>query len=175
VKRLVLILAAIAAAGAAVYLLVVRDTIVEPRVTVPRATAAIGSGSDAVGVAADGAILDWQPAPEEGTLPELPLAAPPDRSRLAGPMLQQARVLGAARPALRPYVAGSLYGESGVDVELRSGIELRFGDASLLREKWKAAAATLADPSITALDYVDLSVPGHVAVGGSSHALPPAP
>ena len=41
----------------------------------------------------------------------------------------------------------SFYGESGVDVELRSGIELRFGDASRAIEKWKAAAAVLADPS----------------------------
>ena len=90
-------------------------------------------------------------------------------------MLQQARVLGAAPPALRPYLEGSLYGESGVDVELRSGIELRFGDASRVHEKWQAAAAVLANPSVTALDYVDLHVPGHPAVGGSGHALPAAP
>ena len=42
---------------------------------------------------------------------------------------------------------------------LRSGIELRFGDASQAATKWKAAAAVLADPSITALDYVDLHAP----------------
>jgi hypothetical protein len=175
VKRLALLLVAAVAAAGALYVFVVRDTTVEPRVSVPRATAVIGSGADAVGVSPDGVILDWQPAPEEGTLPELPLSTPPDRSRLAGPMLQQARVLGGAPPTLRPYVAGSLYGESGVDVELRSGIELRFGDASQLHEKWLAAAAVLANPSITALDYVDLYVPGRPAVGGSGHALPPAP
>ena len=61
-------------------------------------------------------------------------------------MLQQARVLGAAPAALRPYIASSYYGESGVDVKLRSGIELRFGDASQAGEKWRAAAAVLADP-----------------------------
>jgi hypothetical protein len=175
VKRLLLLFAAVALAAGAIYLLVVRDTTVEANVAVPRATAAIGTGAEAVGVGPDGAILDWQPAPEDGTLPELPLAVPPDRPRLAGPVLQQARVLGGAPAALRPYLAGSLYGESGVDVELRSGIELRFGDASRLHDKWSAAAAVLADPSITALDYVDLYVPGHAAVGGSSHALPAAP
>ena len=74
-------------------------------------------------------------------------------------MLEQAQVLGAAPPALRPYVEGSYYGESGVDVELTSGIELRFGDASQAARKWRAAAAVLADPSITALDYVDLHAP----------------
>ena len=74
-------------------------------------------------------------------------------------MLEQARVLGAAPAALRPYVAGSYYGESGVDVELESGIELRFGEATQAARKWRAAAAVLADPSITSLDYVDLHAP----------------
>jgi hypothetical protein len=175
VKRFLLLLAAILVAAGATYELVLRDATVKPHLTLPRATATIGLGSDAVGVGPDGAVLDWLPAPEEGTLPGLPLAAPPSRPRLAGPMLQQARVLGAAPPALRPYLEGSLYGESGVDVELRSGIELRFGDASRVHEKWQAAAAVLANPSVTALDYVDLYVPGHPAVGGSGHALPAAP
>jgi len=75
--------------------------------------------------------------------------------------------------ALRPYLERSYYGESGVDVELRGGIELRFGDASRAGEKWEAASAVLADPSIEALDYVDLHAPGRPAVGGSGHALPP--
>ena len=74
-------------------------------------------------------------------------------------MLEQARVLGAAPAALRPYLASSYYGESGVDVELTSGIELRFGEPRRAARKWKAAAAVLADPSITALDYVDLHAP----------------
>ena len=56
---------------------------------------------------------------------------------------------------------------------LRSGIELRFGDASQAGAKWKAAAAVLADPSITTLDYVNLFVPGRPSVGGSGHTLPP--
>jgi len=175
VKRRLLLLVAIVVAAGAVYMFALRDTIVEAGVVVPDATAVIGMGAEAVGVGPDGGILDWQPAPEDGALPELPLAAAPKRPRLAGPMLQQARVLGAAPAALRPYLAASFYGESGVDVELRSGIELHFGDASRLPAKWNAAAAVLADPSITALDYVDLQVPGHPAVGGSSHALPAAP
>jgi hypothetical protein len=60
-------------------------------------------------------------------------------------------------------------------VKLRSGIELRFGDASQAALKWKAAAAVLADPTIEALDYVDLNAPAHPAIGGSGHTLPPAP
>ena len=76
-------------------------------------------------------------------------------------MLEQVRVLGAAPAALRPYVEGSYYGESGVDVNLTSGIELRFGDSTQVARKWRAAAAVLADPSVTALDYVDLHAPAH--------------
>jgi hypothetical protein len=90
-------------------------------------------------------------------------------------VLAQARVLGAAPAVLRPYLEGSYFGESGVDVKLRSGIELRFGDASQAARKWRAAAAVLADPAITALDSVDLHAPSHPAIHGSGHALPPPP
>lgn len=174
-KRLLLVVGAIVVVAASIYEFVLRDTTVEPHLRVPRATSAIGSGTGAVGVSPDGAVLAWLPAPKEGTLPELPLEKPPSRSRLGGSALLQARVLGAAPAALRPYLERSVYGESGVNVELRSGIELRFGDASQLHEKWQAAATVLADPSITALDYVDLHVPGHPAIAGSGHALPAAP
>jgi hypothetical protein len=151
----------------------IRDSTVEPHLKAVQATATIGTGSDAVAVGPDGQILTWLRLPEERQLPTLPLSAPPKGGKLAGPVLQQARVLGAAPAALRPYLESSYYGETGVDVRLRSGIELRFGDASQAPAKWKAAAAVLADPSITALDYVDLHAPGRPAVGGSGHTLPP--
>lgn len=157
----------------AAYWFLVRDEVVEPHLRVPPATATIGSGADAIAVGPEGQLLAWMPLSEESQLPTLPLAAPPESGRLAGPVLQQAKVLGAAPAALRPYLEGSYYGESGVDVNLRSGVELRFGDASQATAKWKAAAAVLADPSVTTLDYVDLHAPGRPAVGGSGHTLPP--
>jgi hypothetical protein len=175
VRRRLLAAALVVVAGVAVYFFVLRDSTVAPRVLVPRATATIGSGSSAVAVGASGAILPWFPLPEDAELPQLPLSEAPKSGHLAGPILQQARVLGAAPAALRPYVAGSYYGESGVDVNLTSGIELRFGDASQAALKWKAAASVLADPTITALDYVDLHSPGHPSIGGSGHSLPPLP
>ncbi len=150
----------------------VRDSTVAPHLKSLQPVATIGTGSGAIAVGADGQILAWLPLSEEQPLPSLPLSEPPKGGKLAGPMLQQARVLGAAPAALRPYLQGSYYGETGVDVKLRSGIELRFGDASQARAKWKAAVAVLADPSITRLDYVDLHVPGRPAVGGSGHTLP---
>lgn len=157
----------------AVYWLAIRDSTVAAKLEVPRATATIGTGSDAVAVGSNGQILAWLPLSEDQLLPYLPLSSVPKGGRLAGPVLEQARVLGAAPAALRPYIESSYYGESGVDVKLRSGIELRFGDATQVAAKWKAAAAVLADPSITALDYVDLHAPRRPAVGGSGHSLPP--
>lgn len=158
-----------------VYFFFVRDTAVAPTVEVPQVAATIGSGEGAVAVTGRGAIVRWFPLPAEPGLPELPLSEAPKGGRLAGPMLQQARVLGAAPAALRPYLARSYYGETGVDVETTAGIELRFGDASQAARKWRAAAAVLADPTIEALDYVDLHAPGHPAVGGSGHTLPSVP
>jgi hypothetical protein len=175
VRRSLLAAALVVLGVAAIYLFLIRDTTVAPDVSVPDAAATIGSGEEAIAVTARGAIVPWLPLPDEPELPVLPLSEPPQSGRLAGPMLEQARVLGAAPDALRPYLAGSYYGESGVDVETDSGIELRFGDASQAAAKWRTAAAVLADPEIIALDYVDLRAPSHPALGGSGHLLPSAP
>lgn len=172
-----LALAAVAAivAVVAVYWFFVREGTAEPMVTVPRLVAQIGEGSEAVGVTAGGAIVRWLPLPEEPPLPQLPLEEPPKSGRLRGTALEQVKVLGAVPDELRPYVKDSHVGESGVDVELTTGIELRFGNASQATRKWLAAAALLADPSITALDYVDLYSPSRPSYGGSEHELPPLP
>lgn len=174
-RRALLVAALLAAIAAAGYWFGIREESVAGELRAPPATATIGSGEDAVAVGPDGRALAWVELSEDVRLPQLPLDEPPESGRLAGPALQQARVLGAAPAALRPYIESSYYGESGVDVELRGGIELRFGDASRAAEKWRAASAVLADPSIEALDYVDLHAPGRPAVGGSGHALPPLP
>jgi len=140
-----------------------------------RPVATIGSGSEAVAVAGDGTLLAWLPLSEESGLPRLALESPPKSGRLAGPALEQVKVLAATPPTLRPYVKASSFGESGVDVELNSGIELRFGDAGQAARKWRAAAAVLASPTTTTLDYVNLQAPGRPDVGGSGHTLPPPP
>jgi hypothetical protein len=158
-----------------VYWLVIRAGSAEPHVVVPKLAATIGEGSEAVGVAAGGAVVRWLPLPEEPPLPRLSLDEVPKGGRVRGPALEQVKVLGAVPDELRPYVAGSYYGESGVDVELTTGIELRFGDASQAWRKWQAAVAVLADPSVSGLDYVDLHTPSRPAYGGSGHELPPAP
>jgi len=108
-------------------------------------------------------------------LPGLPLESVPEAGRVGGSVLEQVHVLAAAPADLRPYIESSYYGESGVDVDLTSGVELRFGNDTQAARKWKAAAAVLADPSVTVLDYVALYAPSHPAIGGSGHALPPVP
>ncbi len=135
-------------------------------------TSVIGSGKDAVGVSATGEILSRRPPPADGSLPSLPIDKPTKQGRLAGPVLQQAIVLGAAPAVLRSCIEGSYYGESGVDVKLASGIELFFGGASRAAQKWSAAVAILADPTITDFGYVDLHSPSRASTGGSGTELP---
>jgi cell division septal protein FtsQ len=156
-----------------IYQRVFGDKTVEPRLVSSESVAVIGSGSEAVAVADDGTVLTWLALPEDNKLPQLSLNSAPKGPRVKGPVLEQVRVLAATPPALRPYVASSQFGESGVEVELSSGLELRFGSAGDAARKWRAAAAVLADPSITALDYVNLLAPGRPEVGGSGHTLPP--
>lgn len=172
-RRWLLGLGVLVAVVTVIYWALIRDSTVDAHLQAPQATATIGTGSDAIAVSSSGEILAWLPLAEDAQLPSLPLSEPPQGGQLAGPVLQQARVLGAAPASLRPYVESSYLGDSGINVRLRSGIELRFGDASQAGTKWKAAAAVLANPSITALDYVDLHAPRRPAVGGSGHALPP--
>ena len=129
-RRVGIIALAVVLAAAALYLLVLRDKTVSPTVTVPRPVAAIGVGSGAVGVDSSGRVLSTMPAPEDGSLPLLPATEPPKSGRVEGPLLQQVRILAAAPAALRPYLANTSYGEQGVSVELSSGIEIRFGDAT---------------------------------------------
>lgn len=152
-----------------------RQKSVEANVQVPVLAATIGEGEEAVGVAGNGAVVRWLPPPEDPPLPRLPLEEVPKGGRVRGTALEQVRILAAVPDELRPYVEASYFGESGVDVSLTTGIELRFGDATQARQKWHAAAAVLADPSVTALDYVDLHAPDRPSYDGSEYELPVAP
>ncbi|MDQ2630654.1 MAG: hypothetical protein M3Y75_06735 [Actinomycetota bacterium] len=174
VKLIAGVVAALVVALAAYWFLVRQDT-AEPRVMVPQLAATIGEGEEAIGVSGNGRLVRWLPLPEDPPLPRLPLDEPPKGGRLRGPALEQARVLAATPDALRPYVAGSSFGERGVEVELTTGIELYFGDGTQAARKWRAAAAVLANPEITALDYVDLHAPSRPSYGGSEHELPAPP
>lgn len=173
--RLIAVLAAVLLVMLAAYWFGLRKGSAEPRVLVPQLAATIGEGEEAIGVSGNGALVRWLPLPEDPPLPRLPLDEPPKGGRVKGPGLEQVRVLGAVPDALRPYVAASSFGESGVEVELTTGIEIVFGDATRAQRKWRAAAAVLADPEITALDYVNVTAPSRPSYEGSEHELPAAP
>ena len=143
-------------------------------VTVRTPVARIGDGEEAVAVAADGVLLPAAVIGDE-PLPRLPLSAPPSGCRVGGPVLDQVRALAAAQPELRAVTESIARSEDGIVVTLASGIELRFGEANRLEEKWQAAAAVLSDPELETLDYVDLSSPGRPSVGGTGHLLPTLP
>lgn len=174
-RRLLIALAAVLAVLFGAYWFVVREGSAEPHVVIPRLAATIGEGDEAVGIAGNGNAVRWLPLPENPPLPRLPLDSVPRDGRVKGPALEQVRVLAAVPDPLRPYVASSFYGASGVDVKLTTGIEIRFGDSTQARRKWDAAAAILADPSVTALDYVNVISPSRATYTGSEHELPPAP
>jgi cell division protein FtsQ len=139
-----------------------------------RPVALIGSGSVAAVVTGDGTIVRAID-PADFDLPQLTTKPPPARERLVGTMLDRALVLGAAPTALLRRVEGVAAGPEGVVVTVGDGIELRFGEAKQIRRKWLAAAAVLADPALTAVDYVDLTSPRRPATGGAGHYLPAAP
>lgn len=174
-RKAIAILVAVLVVAIGVYWFVVRTKSAEPQVQVPKLAATIGEGDEAVGIAGNGAAVRWLPLPEDPPLPRLPLAEVPKGGRVKGTALEQVRVLAAVPEALRPYVERSYFGESGVDVELTTGIEIRFGQATQVRRKWNAAAAILADPSVTALDYVNVVAPSRPVYEGTEHELPPPP
>lgn len=180
-KRIGFAFVVLAVLGVAVYWFALRDSSTTTAKAAPvRAVAQIGEGERVILVGSDGRLLGRvteKPKDKKAhveKLPVLPLKERPKGDRVKGHVLEQVHVIAAAPKALRRYIARTNYGKSGVDVEFTSGIEIRFGDAGGAEKKWKAAAAVLADPSVTMLSYVDVHAPTRPSVMGGEHELPPA-
>lgn len=132
-----------------------------------------GAAGRQVPIAADGTLLPGLQV-DGSDLPELRVDSLPPSGRLSGDSLEEALVIGAAPAPLRPLIGNtSISRDYGVELTMRGGIELRFGDADRAEAKWAAAAAILADPKLTSLSYVDVRVPERPAVGGGP-TPPPA-
>jgi cell division septal protein FtsQ len=175
VKRALLALVVLAVAAVAVYWFALRDSSTTTAAAEPtRAVAQIGEGKRVLVVGADGRLLGSKPGKSKKTLPVLSTKEAPKGERVKGHAREEVLILAAAPKPLRHYIAAADYGKTGVDVELTSGIEIRFGDPRQAEKKWRAVAAVLADPSVTRLSYVDVHAPTRPAVKGEEHELPPA-
>lgn len=174
VRRIALAIGVVAIAALAVYWFALRDSSTPSASTESsRPVAQIGEGKQVLIVAADGKVIG-SASGRKRSLPVLPLKGRPKGDRVKGHVREQVNVLAAAPKTFRRFIVGTDYGKTGVDVETSSGIEIRFGDDRGAEKKWKAAAAVLADPSVTVLSYVDVHAPTHPTVGGEEHELPPA-
>jgi len=129
------------------------------------------TGSDALLIATDGTVLGTAGAGTD-SLPEIATGDPPSGDQLEGRALTQALILGAVPVELRSFVEKSDYGKGGVEVTMSNGLVLLFGDAALADQKWRAAAAVIADPELIGASYVDLTVPRRPAVRGSDYVAP---
>jgi len=118
-------------------------------------------------VAGDGTVLPPSEAADDRQLPPIE-GAEVSSGKVSGDALAQARILGAAPAPLRSLIVASSHDESGIQVELADGIELRFGDASEAAVKWSAASRILADGGLGSLTYIDLGAPERPAVGGAT-------
>jgi Cell division protein FtsQ len=176
VRRALLALTALAIIAVAVYWFGLRDSSTPTaEAQKVRVVAQIGEGKRVTLVGDDGRLLGGA-STKKGHLPVLPLKQLPAGKRVKGHTLEEVHIVGAVPPPLRRYVAKTGYGENGVDVELSSGIHIRFGNDREASRKWKAAAAVLADPSVTLLSYVDVAAPTRPAlkvISGEEHELPP--
>jgi cell division protein FtsQ len=176
VRRRALFLVPIAAVLAVgIYWFALRGSstpVAEAKPNVP--VAQIGDGETVLIVGSDGKLLGSKDG-KKSHLPVLPLKARPKTDRVEGRVLEQVKVLAAAPAALRKLVATTGYDKKrGVEAEFSSGIEVRFGDDREAARKWDAAAALLADPSVSLLSYVDVTAPSRPATGGEEHELPAA-
>lgn len=122
-----------------------------------------GEDEKALLIASDGTVLG-SPGDRVEQLPSITEGDPPENGRLDGIALDQAIVLGAAPPELRGFVDSSQMTGRGVEVTLSNGLILLFGDSGQASKKWKAAATVIADPDLTDVGYVDLSLPRRPAV-----------
>jgi cell division protein FtsQ len=117
-----------------------------------------------VPVAADGTLLDGQPAGSQLVLLDIPSANGggrlTDRRALAA-----VKVMGAAPPKLRGFVTGITRGAEGLTVSLRDGPIVQFGDSARPRAKWAAAARVLADPRSAGASYLDVRAPERPVAG----------
>jgi cell division protein FtsQ len=120
-------------------------------------------------VANDGTLL--RGVTPTGSLPEIMLRVPPGGQRLTGAPLAEVRLVAAAPSPLLAKIGDVNDGAAhGLEVQLRDGPSIYFGDPARLSAKWNAAAAVLADSGSEAPSYVDVTDPSRPAAGAGTDA-----
>jgi cell division protein FtsQ len=124
-------------------------------------------GGQAVPVAGDGTLLHGVAVSE--ALPAIQVDSVPAKGKLEGEPLALAQVAGAAPVELRPMIESLVIdaGE-GIEVTLKGGIPVKFGDPDGLEEKWASVAAVLANPQVKTLTHLDVRVPERPSIGGAA-------
>jgi cell division protein FtsQ len=125
-------------------------------------------------VAGDGTVLTGV---DKGRteLPVIKLDRMPAGAKVTGDALAESIVLGGAPDPLRSLIDRVRFkGEQGVVVTL-AGLPVIFGTSEKVQEKWTALSATLADPSLSSLSYLDVRVPERPAAGGAGDTVADAP
>lgn len=128
-------------------------------------------------VAADGLMLPDVPITSGLPVVTVRSALPAERLT-GGQAFQLVRVVALAPEPLRERLTKVILDPNlGVVARLRTGPELRFGDASRLPAKWIAAARVLAAAGARGATYIDLRLPERPAAGGlaTTSVLPLAP
>lgn len=137
-------------------------------------TLLIEAGSKTVPVAGDGTILGGVDTGSE-KLPRIKIATLPPGRALTGDPLAEAILTGAAPAPLHELIDKVQFkGEKGVVITI-AGLPVIFGTSDRAGEKWVAVAATLSDPKLDSLSYLDVRVPDRPAAGGSGESLADAP
>jgi len=128
-------------------------------------------GGPPVPVSEDGTLLHGVDT-SEASLPALDVESLPSKGKLTGEPLALARVAGAAPEPLSPLIDGlEVEGEEGIEVTLKGGIPVRFGDADEAVAKWAAVSAILANPKVKTFTQLDVRVPERPSIAG---AAPPS-
>ena len=127
-------------------------------------------GGPAIPVAADGTLLHGVDTSDAG-LPDIRVESLPAQGGLEGEPLALAKVAGAAPEPLRPLIEGlTVNAGDGIEVTLKGGIPVKFGDPDSAGAKWTAVSAILANPQVKTFTYLDVRVPARPSIGGAAPA-----
>jgi cell division protein FtsQ len=131
--------------------------------------AIIDTGGRRTAVAGDGTLLHDVAA--SSALPVITLAVVPGGTHVTGYVLSEVQLLAAAPYALLAKVASvSDANPHGLEVKLRNGPDIYFGDSTQPEAKWTAAAEVLGDGGSAGATYIDVTVPSRPVAGVGADA-----